>query len=209
MSPRAGANVTKATLAAAAIGAVVLMSPMGESVIDHLPFIGTVEAENITYRQRLFEVSTLIVMQNPFFGSFDYLYRPEMQELVMGGMIDVVNSYIGVALSSGLVGLALFSGAFICAALALWKGRRHAIYADDEMRVLGSALLATLVGIMLIIFTVSSITIVPLVYWTFIGICLGYFAAMREAAHETADDPQQFAAAARASFAPPTRARAS
>lgn len=209
LGPRAGANVTKAALASAAIGAVVLMSPMGDSVIDHLPFIGTVEAENITYRQRLFEVSSLIIMQNPFFGSFDYLYRPEMQELYMGGMIDVVNSYIGVALSSGLVGLALFSGAFVCAALALWQGRRHVPDPDDEMRWLGNALLATLVGIMVIIFTVSSITVVPLVYWTFIGVCMGYLGAMREAGSEMAGEPQENPSVGDVPFAPPTRARAS
>lgn len=193
-SPRAAANLTKGLLSLTVVGALVLISPLGESVVDHLPFVGTVEAENITYRQRLFEVSLLVISQNPFFGSFDYLYRPEMQELVLGGMIDIVNSYIGVALSSGLVGLSLFAGAFLAACAAVWSARQRVPDPDDEIRILGTALLATLVGIMVVIFTVSSITVVPLVYWTFIGIAASYFAMLRQTPDEvgvarTPDDP--------------------
>ena len=54
---------------AVALVALVLL-PGGEKIIDHLPFVGSVDGGNVTYRQRLFEVSMGVLWQNPVFGSF-------------------------------------------------------------------------------------------------------------------------------------------
>jgi O-antigen ligase len=207
-SPRGAANLTKVLGALVVVFGLLLISPLGSSVIDHLPFIGTIEADNITYRERLFDIGTLIVMQNPFFGSFDYLLRPEMQELKQGGMIDVVNSYLGVALSSGLVGLTVFSGAFVASLAAAFSARRLIPDPDDETRMLGNALIAVMVGIMLIIFTVSSITVVPTIYWTFIGLSVAYYAMVRQSGGAEAawmDDDLSISG----DYAPGARVRAS
>ncbi|MNC51808.1 hypothetical protein D3C75_1011160 [compost metagenome] len=50
---------------------------------------------------------------------------------------------------------------------------------DDEQRQLGRALLATLIGILVIIFTVSSITFIPVVYWTVAGLGVAYIQMAR------------------------------
>ncbi len=115
--PKALSGVLKGSMAAALIFAAVMITPLGAHVIDYLPFVGTIEADNISYRQHLLDVSSTLIMQHPWFGSFDYIYALSDQDLVTGGMVDVVNTYIGVGLSNGLVGLACFAGAFISVAL--------------------------------------------------------------------------------------------
>jgi hypothetical protein len=148
--------------------------PLGDRIIELLPFIGTVEAENVSYRRRLLEVSTSIILQSPFFGAYDYMYSPAMQELRQGqGIIDIVNSYLGVALNSGLVGLSLYVSFFFSAAWGALRAMKQ-VPRDSERHVLGQALFASLLGILIIIFTVSSITVIPVIYWSFAGLCVAY-----------------------------------
>jgi len=163
----------------ALLGAIVcsalLLSPAGERIIDLLPFIGTVDEASITYRQRLLEISIQVILQNPFFGAFDYIYSPAMQELKQGqGIIDIVNSYVGVALASGLVGLGLFSGFFIAVAISIFKGMRTLTDKNSELYLLGQALLSTLLGILVIICTVSSWLAIPVIYWSVAGLGVAY-----------------------------------
>jgi hypothetical protein len=50
---------------------------------------------------------------------------------------------------------------------------------DSEEHVLGRALLATLLAIMVTIFTVSSISFIPLVYWSVAGLGVAYAQMIR------------------------------
>ena len=103
-------------LAVAAVLALPLLAivPGGQKFLDLLPFIGTVEVENITYRQRLFDNAMIVIQRNPLFGSFDFRSTPEMQSMIQGqGIIDIVNTYINVALQVGLIGLTLFVAFFV------------------------------------------------------------------------------------------------
>src|SRR6185369_4177317 len=106
---------------------LVLVVPGGTAVIERLPFIGNIDEANVTYRRRLFEISIGIIMQNPFFGAFDYFYSPAMQELRLNdaGFIDLVNTYLGIGLTSGLVGLSLFAGFFIVIFAGIVKSMRR------------------------------------------------------------------------------------
>ncbi|WP_194788856.1 O-antigen ligase family protein [Pseudomonas sp. UFMG81] len=169
-------------LAVAGVLALPLLTvvPGGEKVLDMLPFIGNLEKENITYRERLLDNSWIVIQRNPLFGSFDFRSTPEMQSMIQGdGIIDIVNTYVSLALRVGLVGLALFVAFFASVLL----GIRRALLAfpdkDDEHRQLGRALLATLVGILVIIFTVSSITVIPTVYWSVAGVGVAYVQMVR------------------------------
>ena len=154
---------------------LLLVSPAGDKIIDLLPFVGTVDEGNVTYRQRLLELAILVVIDNPLFGAFDYFYSAAAQELTTGdGIIDIVNTYLGVVLSSGLVGLTLFTGFFTTVAVGLFKGMRRVPGRNDELHLLGRALFATLLGILVIIFTVSSISIIPVIYWSLAGLCVAY-----------------------------------
>jgi len=163
----------------AAIGIValpaLLASPYGEKIISYLPFVGTIAEDNVNYRERLLEISIGVVLQNPFFGAYDYMYSSAMQELRQGqGIIDIVNSFIGVALASGLVGLSLYAGFFFLIGINLYRSMRRIPDRTSEHHVLGQSLLATLAGILVIIFTVSSISIIPVIYWTVAGLCVAY-----------------------------------
>ena len=169
-------------LAAAAMLALPLLTivPGGEKVLDLLPFIGNLEKENITYRERLMDNSWIVIQQNPLFGSFDFRNTPEMQSMIQGeGIIDIVNTYINLALRVGLVGLGLFVAFFAVVLLGIRKAMRSFADKDDERRQLGRVLLATLIGILVIIFTVSSITFIPVVYWSIAGLGVAYIQMVR------------------------------
>jgi O-antigen ligase len=99
----------------------------------------------------------------------------EMQEMVQGqGIIDIVNTYIAVALGSGVVGLSLFCGFFLSAAVGVLRAMRGVPDTKSDAYLLGRVLIATLIGILVMIFTVSSVTIIPTIYWAMAGLCVGY-----------------------------------
>jgi O-antigen ligase len=173
--PSPGRGFVKLGLLGIVAVPVLLVTPVGEKIIDLLPFVGTVEEVNVTYRQRLLEVSLQVMMQNPFFGTPDYIFSPEMQTMRQGeGIIDIVNTYLAVVLGSGLAGLLLFSGFFIAIGFGIFKGMRSLADRNDEEYLLGRTLFSTLLGILVIIFTVSSISVVPTVYWAVAGLGVAY-----------------------------------
>ncbi len=154
---------------------LILVSPMGATIIDHLPWIGTVENANVVARALLVEVSTQVILENPFFGRFDYVDNPLIQGLRgSDGIIDIVNNYVIVGLSNGLVGLSLFAGTFLAAGFGAYKGMRSLADKTDERHILGQALLATLVGILVIIGTVYPMEVILAVYWSVAGVCVAY-----------------------------------
>jgi O-antigen ligase len=174
-----GPQAFKRLAALAMIGTLALATaavlPGGEKVTGLLPFVGKTEKYNIDYRESLLENATIVIKRNPWFGSVDYLTAPEMQRMRQGeGIIDIVNTYIGIALEYGLVGLGLFVGFFVLILNGIYKAMRESRSRDDEMYRLGRALLAALVGILVTIFTVSSITIIPIVYWSVAGLGVAY-----------------------------------
>jgi len=154
--------------------------PGGNKLIDLLPYIGTTDTGNITYREELFAKAMLVIQRNPLFGSVDYLNTAEMQSMMQGeGIIDIVNSYLAIALESGLIGLLLFSGFFTTIALGIRKALRTFQDKDDETCRLGRALLATLLGVLVTITTVSSISVIPVVYWSLAGLGAAYIQMLR------------------------------
>lgn len=168
-------KILKLSILGIIIFPILLATPFSETIINYLPFVGTVEVENITFRERLVELSIQVLIQNPWFGAFDYIYSPAFQELKTGsGFLDIVNTYVAVALSSGLIGLSFFSGAFLTASMSIFKVMRKLKDKEAEFYVLGQVLLAVLLGIMIIIFTVSSITVIPIIYWSTIGLGIAY-----------------------------------
>jgi O-antigen ligase len=162
-------------LIAMAIVPMLLDSTLSARIIDYLPFVGHIEEGNVTYRRRLLEVSVDVILQNPFFGASDYMFSPAMQELRQGqGIIDIVNSYVVVGLASGLVGLSLFVGALTAAAMRAFKRMNALRDRNSEQYQLGAALIAAFIAIFLMIATVSSISIIPVIYWCAAGLCVSY-----------------------------------
>lgn len=165
-------RVLKFGLAGLPAGVALLFTDMGQKAIDYLPFVGTVDKENVTYRQNLFDTSFQIILDNPFFGSTDYLLH--MEELRQGqGIIDLVNTYLIVGLNTGFVGLGLYVLFFALVMLAAFKQMLHTPM-RSEMHAVGQALLAVMVSVLAIIATVSPIYHVPLLLWSLAGMCLAY-----------------------------------
>lgn len=172
--PNPDKNLAKLALFGSAAFGVLLATPFGEYLIQLLPWIGAKD-ETVDYRQRLLEVSLHLIWDNPFFGSFDYINADEMQEMRQGqGIIDIVNTYVAVGLGSGLVGLSLFAGFFLTVAGRLFRIMRGLGNPNDDNYQLGQVLLAALLGIMVMIGTVSSISFIPVVYWALAGVGVAY-----------------------------------
>ncbi|MFZ5619144.1 MAG: O-antigen ligase family protein [Pseudomonadota bacterium] len=150
-------------------------TPIGDQLIDMLPFIGDVEENTIDYRQRLFDVGWTVVMQNPWFGSEDYLETEAMQSLVQGqGIIDIVNAYLQVALDKGLVGLALFVGVSLFALLSLYRSIGAARRIDPELASYCQSWFAALVSVMLVLATTTNVVAqIAEVHWLLCGMCVG------------------------------------
>lgn len=148
--------------------ALALAVPALNGLIDFLPFVGRVDSENVVYRQRLIEISLALIRQSPFFGVPGYLSF--MEELRQGqGIIDIVNTYIAVALNTGLVGLTLFVGIFASAIWPLLRIRiaRGAAVAESGVAV---SLVATILAAMTVLATTSAIVVILPVTYMLIGL---------------------------------------
>ena len=158
--------------------AALLTVPGGQKYLNLLPFIGTTESENVEYREKLFDNAIIVINRNPFLGTLGsdkYLQEPEMQELRQGqNIIDIVNSYILVALISGYIGLSLFVSAFVSVIAGIISYKRYIKNKSVELHNIGSALVSILISIMLMIATASSIGAIPLIYLTVMGLGVAY-----------------------------------
>jgi len=173
--PGAARSFAKLALLLVLAVPLLMATDGGQRVIDLLPFVGSAGSDTVTYRQQLATISLQVILANPFFGAFDYIYSPAMQDLKQGqGIVDIVNTYLSVGLGNGMVGLALFTGFFLSIAVGIFRAMRGVADRNDERHTLGRALLATLLGIMVTIATVSSITVIPVIYWSVAGLGAGY-----------------------------------
>lgn len=152
------------------------VSPFGDEFINLLPFVGGEEQGNVDYRVDLLGVSLPVIERNPWFGDLNYIHAPELEVMRQGeGIIDIVNSYLGATLHAGVVGLFFFAGIFLTSLLALRRGMRFARRQEDAPKVLiGRCLFAMVVSTMFIIFTVSSISVLPTIYFTLAGLASAY-----------------------------------
>jgi O-antigen ligase len=168
-------DLTRLALLAIAATPLLLLTPMGDRIIDLLPFVGTVEDFNVQYRRRLLEVGIQTILQNPFFGAYNYVLTPAFQELKQGqGIIDIVNTYVGIGLTSGLVGLFLFTGFFAVTGGGIFRAMRSIGDRNGEICLLGRVLFSALAGVLITIFTVSSVSVIPAIYWSVAGLGVAY-----------------------------------
>jgi O-antigen ligase len=172
-----------------AIAAIPLISvmPGGGKIINLLPIVGNAERSNIDYREKLLDNSIVVIKRNPLFGSVNYLETPEMQEMIQGeGIVDIVNTYLQVSLNYGLVGLSLFAGFFLVVLSGIYKSRKMISDKASELYLLGRSLTATIIAVLVIIFTVSSIVTIPIIYWSLAGMGVAYIHIVRRI-HVTPD----------------------
>ncbi len=183
-SIQAGAIATVALLAS-------LMTPFGRNVIDLLPVIGDSAGDTISYRQQLLDAAWEVMKKNPLLGSGDFLEDSALQAMRQGqGIIDIVNTYLQVGLKSGFIGLGLFTLFFASVLLSLFKAMKLARTQNSPMENYCRAYLATLVGVLVTIFTTSSEGQIPHIYWALgaLGVALSRIVAHPQTAESTSTE---------------------
>jgi hypothetical protein len=183
MSPQGLKRLMMGSVVLAGIGVLAVFSPMGDDILSLLPGGSQTEDYNVMYRKRLIQVSMILIGQNPWTGTPDFMTAPIMQQLIQGeGIIDLVNTYIGLALGTGLIGAGLFT-ALIIGPMLLGVStylqlrqldRTSALHKDMKaLAPMFCALLALCLGTAVTIGTVSSITVIPWTYWLLAGMTVG------------------------------------
>jgi O-antigen ligase len=176
-------SARKKTIAQASLVGVfsivfLLSSPFGEKMTDLMSFGGVEGGEaayNVQYRQQLLRTGINAVLENPFFGAYEVFLAEGADSLKQGnGMIDLVNTYLAVALGKGLIGFALFLGFFIAVAGGIVKAMINLTDKSSEPYLLGRVLFSTLIGLLVIIFTTSSILVISVITWSVAGLGVAY-----------------------------------
>jgi len=156
LSPRPLGRALKAVAAVAFATLILMMSPYGDKVASALPSFGGHGSTDpsILYRDRLVGRARQIIADSPIAGDQDAMLR--MQDLRQGeGIIDIVNTYVQVLLANGIIGMALF-GSFIAAAIwGAWLESRRVASQDPDLSTLGAALLASALGMLLMLINSS------------------------------------------------------
>jgi O-antigen ligase len=182
-----------------ALGGVGVLATIFNHQLPSISLVQNVDPGTVQYRSDLLTQSIQVFSEQPWLGSDNFLQRLAAKGMLQGeGIVDIVNTYIGVALSSGAVGLALFVALFASVLLGLLRAKRR--YDDEEAHALANgaraepvggtpgarlaspfspqtaarALFASVLGIGVTIGTVSSISVIPWVYWTWIGIAVAF-----------------------------------
>lgn len=158
------------------LGLLILASltPAGSKYVELLPFIGDERTDTFDYRAQLLENSMILFKKNPLFGDINFRNTSEMESLRQGeGIIDVVNTYIGILLPYGLIALSLFAGLFVFLILRCRKIIKRPNI-DLETKLQGRILISCIAGVMFTIFTVSSVSYIPTFYWVLIALSSAY-----------------------------------
>jgi O-antigen ligase len=157
------------------VGVSLPVIPGGEKIINMLPFVGNVDKFNVDYREVLFDKALLIVQREPLLGVPEPSNEPEMEDMKQGeGIVDIVNSYLNIVLGYGVPGLLLYVGFFLLAIYHVYKSRMKIRDKNSDEYLCGTALIATMVAVLLAIFSVSSIGVIPTVIFTLAGIMFSY-----------------------------------
>ncbi|MDB5897351.1 MAG: Ligase [Ramlibacter sp.] len=166
-----------------------------DSQLPLLPALTAVDQSTVLYRADLLSKALDVLQERPWFGSTDYVQHLAARGMVQGqGIVDIVNTYVGVALANGIVGLALFLCLFATVLRKLWTSRGQyrsgslyseaghtapggmegAATAPDDAATILRALMACLVGTLVTIASVSSISVIPWVYWSLLGTAVAF-----------------------------------
>lgn len=142
----------------------------------------TDETGTFEYRIRLVTTSINVVSKNLFFGTDNPNKYGDLEVMRQGqGIIDIVNSYVQVALYSGMVGFFLFTSIFVGLFYQLYKRHRTLRLLDwEDAYRMNAILLALMAATIIMIGTVSSVSFIPIYYWSLIAICSAYVRIVSE-----------------------------
>jgi hypothetical protein len=192
VGPRAVSRLVKGTLLAIAMAGLLVVSPMGDQILDMLPKSGQPADP---YRYRLAERGWELVFAHPFFG--DQFPYPEMADLRQGeGIIDFVNTYLAVALNYGLVGLFCFLSFILLGTAKVYARTRELVHSDPDLALFGTSLIACIVGTLIMIESDSFNLGPQKIFYVLAGLSTAYARLARSpqqrpvtsGAHETLQD---------------------
>ena len=176
--PNGAVRFVKAAAAMALVTAAALVSPAGQQIVDRLPFVGTIDAETVVYRQQLAERSWEVIWENPLFGSPFVLLR--LEDLRQGqGIIDLVNTYAQVTLYYGVVGLGVFLGAFLIGMGIVLRHMWAMRAKNPDLAQLGASLVACMIGTLFMMATGSFGGGLSQMYWILAGLAACYSVVAR------------------------------
>lgn len=116
--------------------------------------------DTIGYRQLLLQISMRHIMEHPIIGDLGFLNDPSFAVLRQGqGIIDITNFYLQIALSFGLVGLALLGGFITPTLRALMRLAMRPSAISDEMRRMSAVIFSATVGWLLLVATTSDVAL--------------------------------------------------
>lgn len=160
--------------------AALLILPIGDRIINLLPFVGTVDVSNVTYRQRLAEESWKVIQMFPIFGNPNALQF--LEHMRQGeGIVDLVNVYASIALFHGFFGFTLFFGYFLMAFSSAVSSFRLNRVRNVQAAQMGACLVTLLLGTHFFMATGSFGTGLEKMSWVLSALALGY-AGIREKA---------------------------
>jgi hypothetical protein len=193
--PAALSGLVRVAAGALLLAAAAALLPGGERVVGLLPFVGHVDRGSIDYREKLLHESVKLLAEHPVLGPPAYMERLANAGLVQGeGIVDIVNSYVGIALNSGLAGLGLFAAFFLSILLALrsTSGQAKSLPVDSVfLHTLARGLTAGLAGMLVTIATVSSVSIIPWLYWSYAGLCVACIRVVQALSDDARREPQR------------------
>jgi hypothetical protein len=172
--PRAMPRLMRALVISALLAGVILASPLGDRVAKVIPFLGgTEDAYNVSYRQRLAQRSIEMILENPWFGNQDaYTKLNDMRQGV--GVIDFVNAYADVAVFYGLIGLFFFVGFILAGLSKSYRAAKVLRKSDPDLASLGVALVACILGTLLMISTSSFLFGYEKLFYVLAGLAAAY-----------------------------------
>lgn len=155
--------------------AVLSLFPAGRTIIDLIPIIGEAEQGSIEYRANWFSVATPLIERNFWFGDPRVLEAPELEVMRQGeGIIDLVNLFLSVLLHYGIFALLFFAGMFLRALWLVRRSEKGIRKVSMELSRLGRALISIVLAMVFVLVTLSSISVVPILILTILGLCSAY-----------------------------------
>jgi O-antigen ligase len=129
------------------------------------------DLSSIAYRNELLDTALALLRQSPWLGVPNY--AAQMQDLKQGeGIIDIVNSYIAIALDAGFIGVAVYLLPYAIALNRLFHmlGARGAQAADEGAGKFARVFAAMTIALLLTIFTTSTISTMPFLLVMLLGL---------------------------------------
>jgi hypothetical protein len=174
LSPRGFPKLFKAAGFVVIVAGAISMTPLGSRIVSVLPFMGgSVDSGSYDYRQKLAERAWGLIKEHPYFG--DQLAYLQMEDLRQGqGIIDVVNTYAGVALNKGLIGLSIFALFILTGLVKAYRSARARRQSDTDLALLGTSLVACVLGTLLMIENASLMLGYDRLFWILAAFCTAY-----------------------------------